>query len=95
MINNPMTPPVRTLAELGPIVPELFVVLGAFALLMLDLFIDPRRRIITHVLAVAVLLVTSVRKVTGRSTVSAGPAASISAGTWPTSPSSRSPCWSG
>ncbi len=51
-----MTPPVRTLAELGPIVPELFVVLGAFALLMLDLFIDPRRRIITHVLAVAVLL---------------------------------------
>ena len=56
MINNPMTPPVRTLAELGPIVPELFVVLGAFALLMLDLFIDPRRRIITHVLAVATLL---------------------------------------
>ena len=51
-----MTPPVRTLAELGPIVPELFVVLGAFALLMLDLFIDPRRRIITHVLAVATLL---------------------------------------
>ena len=56
MISAPMTPPVRTLAELGPIVPELFVVLGAFALLMLDLFIDPRRRIITHVLAVAVLL---------------------------------------
>lgn len=56
MISAPMTPPVRTLAELGPIVPELFVVLGAFALLMLDLFIDPRRRIITHVLAVATLL---------------------------------------
>jgi len=51
-----MTPPVRTLAELGPIVPELVVVLGAFALLMLDLFIDPRRRVITHVLAVATLL---------------------------------------
>ncbi len=56
MISAPMTPPVRTLAELGPIVPELFVVLGAFALLMLDLFIDPRRRIVTHVLAVATLL---------------------------------------
>ncbi|NYZ63864.1 NADH-quinone oxidoreductase subunit NuoN [Luteimonas deserti] len=56
MISAPMTPPVRTLAELGPIVPELVVVLGAFALLMLDLFIDPRRRIITHVLAVATLL---------------------------------------
>jgi len=56
VINNPMTPPVRTLAELGPIVPELVVVLGAFALLMLDLFIDPRRRVITHVLAVATLL---------------------------------------
>lgn len=56
MISAPMTPPVRTLAELGPIVPELVVVLGAFALLMLDLFIDPRRRVITHVLAVATLL---------------------------------------
>ena len=56
MISAPMTPPIRTLAELGPIVPELVVVLGAFALLMLDLFLDPRRRIITHVLAVATLL---------------------------------------
>ena len=56
MISAPMTPPIRTLAELGPIVPELVVVLGAFALLMLDLFIDPRRRVITHVLAVVTLL---------------------------------------
>ena len=56
MISAPMTPPIRTLAELGPLVPELVVVLGAFALLMLDLFIDPRRRVITHVLAVATLI---------------------------------------
>ena len=40
MISAPMTPPIRTLAELGPIVPELVVVLGAFALLMLDLFLS-------------------------------------------------------
>ncbi|WP_183426495.1 NADH-quinone oxidoreductase subunit NuoN [Luteimonas sp. RC10] len=56
MISAPMTPPVRTLAELGPIVPELVVILGAFALLMLDLFLDPRRRIVTHALAVATML---------------------------------------
>lgn len=65
MISAPMTPPIRTLAELGPIVPELVVVLGAFALLMLDLFIDPRRRVITHVLAVVTLLAAAALIVMG------------------------------
>lgn len=65
MISAPMTPPIRTLAELGPLVPELVVVLGAFALLMLDLFIDPRRRVITHVLAVVTLVAAAALIVMG------------------------------
>lgn len=36
--------------------PELVVVFGAFALLMLDLFLDERRRVVTHALAIATLL---------------------------------------
>jgi len=51
-----MTPPVRTFAELAPLAPELVVVFGAFALLMLDLFLDDRRRVVTHALAIATLL---------------------------------------
>lgn len=56
MISGPMTPPVRTLADVAPLAPELLVVGGAFALLMLDLFLDDRRRFLTHVLGVLVLL---------------------------------------
>ncbi len=33
-----------------PLLPELVLVGGAFALLMLDLFLDERRRVVTHVL---------------------------------------------
>ena len=54
-----MTPPVRTFAELAPLAPELVVVAGAFALLMLDLFLDDRRRVVTHALAIATLLVAA------------------------------------
>ena len=49
------TPPVRSFAELAPLAPELLVVFGAFALLMLDLFLDDRRRVVTHALAIATL----------------------------------------
>ncbi|WP_298578168.1 NADH-quinone oxidoreductase subunit NuoN [uncultured Luteimonas sp.] len=49
-------PPVRSFAELAPMAPELVVVFGAFALLMLDLFLDDRRRVLTHALAIATLL---------------------------------------
>ncbi len=52
-------PPVRTFAELAPLGPELVVVFGAFALLMLDLFLDDRRRVVTHALAIVTLLVAA------------------------------------
>ena len=54
-----MIMPVRTAADLMPLLPELAVILGAFALLMLDLFIDERRRVISHVFAIAVLAVAT------------------------------------
>jgi NADH-quinone oxidoreductase subunit N len=44
-------------ADLLPLLPELVLVGGAFALLMLDLFLDESRRIVTHVLAIALLLI--------------------------------------
>ena len=65
MIPGSMTPPVRTFAEVAPLLPELVVVLGAFALLMLDLFLDERRRIVTHALAIAVLLAAAALIVLG------------------------------
>ena len=49
-------PPVRSFAELAPLAPELLVVFGAFALLMLDLFLDDRRRVVTHALAIVTLV---------------------------------------
>ena len=52
-----MTPPVRSAAELLPMLPELVLVGGAFALLMLDLFLPERRRIVTHLASIALLLV--------------------------------------
>lgn len=52
-----MIPPVRSAAELLPLLPELVLIVGAFALLMLDLFLDERRRVITHLSAVALLVV--------------------------------------
>ncbi|MGO4220595.1 NADH-quinone oxidoreductase subunit NuoN [Lysobacter sp. TAF61] len=54
-----MIMPVRTAADLMPLLPELVVILGAFALLMLDLFLDERRRVISHVFAIAVLAVAT------------------------------------
>ena len=54
-----MNMPVRSAADLLPILPELVVILGAFALLMLDLFIDERRRVISHLFAIAVLAVAT------------------------------------
>ena len=43
-----MIMPVLTSADLMPLLPEIVVVLGAFALLMLDLFVDERRRFLVH-----------------------------------------------
>lgn len=46
--------------EFLPLIPEMTLVAGAFALLMLDLFIDARRRVVTHVLSIALLVVVIV-----------------------------------
>jgi NADH-quinone oxidoreductase subunit N len=45
-----------TTADLMPLLPELVLVGAAFAWLMLDLFLDSRRRVITHLLAIATLV---------------------------------------
>ncbi|QSX78082.1 NADH-quinone oxidoreductase subunit NuoN [Agrilutibacter solisilvae] len=44
-----------TAAELMPLLPELVLVGAAFVWLMLDLFLDARHRIVTHVAAIATL----------------------------------------
>ena len=54
-----------TAADLAPLVPELVLVGMAFVLLMLDLFLDERRRIVTHVAAVATLVVVGALVVAG------------------------------
>lgn len=59
MTSGTLTFPARNLADIAPLAPELVVIIGAFALLMLDLFIDERRRFLTHALAVVVLLVAA------------------------------------
>src|SRR6476619_5039217 len=46
-------------AELLPLLPELVLVGGAFALLMLDLFLSESQRVVTHLVAIALLLVTA------------------------------------
>lgn len=48
---------VPTAADLLPLLPELVLVGAAFALLMLDLFLDESRRVVTHALSIAALLV--------------------------------------
>ncbi|WP_411832171.1 NADH-quinone oxidoreductase subunit NuoN [Pseudoxanthomonas mexicana] len=50
-----MTQMLPTAADLLPLLPEVTLIAGAFALLMLDLFLDDRRRIVTHALALALL----------------------------------------
>ena len=60
-----MIMPVLTSADLMPLLPEIVVVLGAFALLMLDLFVDERRRFLVHAGGIAVLAVATVMIATG------------------------------
>ena len=60
-----MTATLPTAADLLPLLPELVLVAGAFALLMLDLFIGEARRGITNTLAIALLLVVAVLAFTG------------------------------
>jgi len=51
-----MTAPLFDLADLHTLLPELFICGAAFALLMVDLFIDGKRKALVHFLAIAVLL---------------------------------------
>lgn len=50
-----MIAPMPTAAELMPLLPEMVLVGAAFFLLMLDLFLDEPRRIVTHSLSVVAL----------------------------------------
>lgn len=52
--------PMPNAADLLPIGPELFVCGSAFALLMIDLFLSPQRRSLTHFLALFVLVSATV-----------------------------------
>ena len=54
MITSPSMP---TAAELLPLLPELVLIGGAFALLIADLFIEARHKVWTHFLSVLVLVV--------------------------------------
>ncbi|MCY7312098.1 MAG: NADH-quinone oxidoreductase subunit NuoN [Pseudoxanthomonas sp.] len=51
------TYPLPVTADIFPLLPEIVLVGGAFALLMLDLFLDSRRRIVTHLLSLALLAI--------------------------------------
>ena len=59
------TPMLPSTADLMPLLPEVVLIAGAFALLMLDLFLDTRRRVITHGLSIAVLAVVLYMIATG------------------------------
>jgi NADH-quinone oxidoreductase subunit N len=59
MTSDLAMPATATAADLLPLLPELVLVGAAFALLMLDLFLDDRRRIVTHVLSIATLLIVA------------------------------------
>ncbi|MEO6226933.1 MAG: NADH-quinone oxidoreductase subunit NuoN [Thermomonas sp.] len=54
-----------TVADLMPLLPELVLVGAAFALLMLDLFLNEKQRVVTHVLAIASLVVVAVMVIAG------------------------------
>lgn len=52
-------------SDLLPLLPELVLVGAAFALLLIDLFLDERRRVVTHLLSVATLVVVAALLVAG------------------------------
>ncbi len=54
-----------TAADLLPLLPELVLVAGAFALLMLDLFLDEARRGVTNALAIVLLLAVAAMVASG------------------------------
>ncbi len=63
MITSPAMP---SATELLPLLPELVLIGGAFALLIVDLFIDARHKVWTHFLSVLVLVVVLAMLATGK-----------------------------
>src|SRR4249919_784251 len=55
-----MLPTIVTSADLHTLIPELFVCTAAFALLMVDMFLSPQRRGLTHFLALLTLVAAAV-----------------------------------
>ncbi|MFA6985020.1 MAG: NADH-quinone oxidoreductase subunit NuoN [Arenimonas sp.] len=55
-----MLPNIVTSADLHTIIPEMFVCAAAFGLLMVDLFLSPQRRGLTHFLALLILVAAAV-----------------------------------
>lgn len=55
-----LLPTIVTPADLHTLIPEMFVCASAFALLMVDLFLSPQRRALTHFLALLVLVAAAV-----------------------------------
>src|SRR5436190_4718409 len=53
-------PPIITSADLHTLIPEMFVCAAGFALLMVDLFLSPQRRGLTHFLALLILVAVAV-----------------------------------
>lgn len=60
-----MNVPNLTIADFLPLIPEIIVLVGAFGILMLDLFINQRNRVVTHVASLVVLAVALFALVTG------------------------------
>ncbi len=58
-----------TQAELHTVIPEIFVCSAAFGLLMVDLFIAPQRRALTHFLALLILVAAAVLTIRELATV--------------------------
>ena len=58
-----------TAADLHLLIPEIFVCAAAFALLMVDLFLSPQRRGLTHFLALLILVAAAVLTVRDMATV--------------------------
>lgn len=54
-----------TVADLMPLLPELVLIGSAFVLLMLDLFMSEKQRVVTHVLAVVSLVVVALMVIMG------------------------------
>jgi NADH-quinone oxidoreductase subunit N len=62
-------PTIVTSADLHTVIPELFVCAAAFGLLIVDLFLSPQRRAMTHFLALLILVAAAVLTVRDMATL--------------------------